>query len=217
MADRVAESPLLSRFPMTVIPNGLDVTEFAPGDTCGARDALGVPQDAKVVLFVAESTANRRKGFDLLAEALGGLRDADNLLLLSVGRHQPELNGRIPHRHLGSVEHYQLPLVYRAADLFVIPSLQDNLPNTVLESMACGTPVVGFAVGGIPDMVRQDATGLLARAADPDALRVAIDELLGDAPRRLDMGRRCRQVAVEEYSLERQARRYGELYQSLIP
>ena len=216
MTDQVRRSSLLSGYPVTEIPNGVDLTEFAPRDKCLVREVLGIPRGALVVLFIAEFTTNRRKGFSLLAQALMGLAGMDNLFLLSVGRHEPELSDCIPHLHLGSVDYRWLYQVYNAADVFVIPSLQDNLPNTVLESMACGTPVVGFAVGGIPDMVRQEVTGILAPAGDVAALQASIAALLRDGKLRTEMSRNCRQVAVEEYSVELQARRYSELYTSLV-
>jgi glycosyltransferase involved in cell wall biosynthesis len=216
MTDQVRQSSLLSGYPVTEIPNGVDLNEFAPRDKCLVREVLGIPQAARVVLFVADSTTNRRKGFSLLAQALNGLAGMENLFLLSVGRHEPELSDCVPHLHLGPVEYRWLYQVYNAADVFVIPSLQDNLPNTVLESMACGTPVVGFAVGGIPDMVRQDITGILAPASDVPALQAAVAALLMDGKRRAELSRNCRQVAVEEYSVELQARRYSELYASLV-
>lgn len=216
MTKQVRRSSLLSDCPVTQIPNGLDLTEFAPRDKCLVRDVLGIPREAKVVLFVAESTTNPRKGFSLLVQALNELASMDNLLLLSVGRHEPDLGGSIPHVHLGPIEYRWLYQAYNAADLFVMPSLQDNLPNTVLESMACGTPVVGFEVGGVPDMVRQDATGMLAPAGDVAGLKSAIASLLLNAPKRAEMSEMCRQVACAEYSLELQARRYGNLYESLV-
>ena len=216
MRDQVKQSPLLSRFPVTIIPNGIDLTDFSPRDKCSARDAIGVPHDANVLLFVADSAIERRKGLWLLAEALKCLGDVENLFLLSVGQGKPEVNGPIRHLHLGPVEYRRLSLVYSAADLFVIPSLEDNLPNTVLESMACGTPVIGFAVGGIPDMIRHERTGLLVPSLDVSGLRLAIAGLLSNAARRREMSIRSRQVALAEYSLELQARRYSDLYQTLV-
>lgn len=216
MTEQVRRSSLLSECPVTQIPNGLDLTEFAPRDKCVVRDVLGIPREAKIVLFVADSTTNPRKGFSLLVQALNGLVGVDNLLLLSVGRNEPDLGGSIPHVHLGPIEYRWLYQAYNAADLFVMPSLQDNLPNTVLESMACGTPVVGFAVGGVPDMVRHEITGMLAPPGNIDALRSAMAALLLDGPRRTEMSRNCRHTAVEEYSIELQARRYGDLYASLV-
>ena len=100
--------------------------------------------------------------------------------------------------------------------MFVIPSLQESFGQTVTESMACGTPVVGFDAGGIPDMVRPGVTGQLAPVGDAAALAVAIESVLSD-PARAAMGERCRQVAVDEYGLRLQATRYHDLYRTLIP
>lgn len=218
IADEVRRSALLSGVPVSRIPNGLDTTIFAPQDKADARAALGLPQDAKVVLFVAASVGNRRKGFALLAEALAGMADLPGLHLISLGRGAGAIDGRIPHRNLGSLSDDRLiAQVYNAADLFVIPSLQDNMPSTALESIACGTPVVGFDVGGVAEMVRPGLTGLLAPKADVAGLRAAMLALLGDKPRRQAMGERCRQIALSEYRQELQAERYIALYRSLVP
>src|SRR5262249_48537570 len=140
-----------------------------------------------------------------------------NLFLVSVGRGQPPVEVQIPHLPLGYVASERLlPLIYSAADIFVIPSLHDNLPQTVLEATACGTPVVGFAVGGVPDMVRPSVTGLVVPAQDVGALRAAIRALLQDPARRAEMAANCRRIAVEEYALEVQARRYVELYEEIL-
>jgi len=218
LAEEVKRSALLSKFCVDVIPNGIDVTEFAPRDRVAARDVLGIPQESKVVLFLADVLDNRRKGFDLLMQALPGCaKRVGDLLLMSVGRNAPPHNSSIPWLHLGFVaDDRLLSLMYSAADLFVISSLQDNLPNTVLEALACGIPVVGFDVGGISDMVRPGITGLLALPFDVDSLRSAIVELLEDGARRREMATNCRRIAVEEYSLELQAKRYSELYKSLL-
>lgn len=217
MTDQVKQSSLLNRFPITVIPNGLDLAQFAPRDKRLAREVLSVPPDACVLLFVADGATNRRKGFSLLADALKSLDMPEELYVLSVGHGQPTLDGGVRHLHLGPVDYRWLSLVYSAADVFVIPSLQDNLPNTVLEAMACGTPVVGFAVGGIPEMVRHGSTGLLVPPADVAALRRTINEMLLNRSRLEEMSHMARRVAVSEYSLDRQARRYNDLYQSLLP
>ena len=106
---------------------------------------------------------------------------------------------------------------YRAADVLAVPSLDDNLPNAVLESLACGTPVVGSAIGGIPDMVRPGSTGALAAAGDPADLAQQIVQLLEDPGMRETMSNRCRDVAVNDYAVDVQARRYAEVYRSLVP
>jgi glycosyltransferase involved in cell wall biosynthesis len=217
MASNLAQHPFLNRFPVTIIPNGLDTDIFVPRDRKAAREILRFPHDATIVLFVASNVHIRYKGFLPLIEALSGLKERSNLLLVSVGAtSQLKLGIPIPHMNLGPINDDRLlALTYNAADLFVIPSLQDNSPNTVLESMACGIPVVGFETGGVPDMVRHGVTGLLAPCNDVAALRAAIEDLIQKPSKREEMGVNSRRVALHEYSLAVQARRYSELYQSL--
>ena len=218
LAERVNASNILGGFPRSVIPYGLDVEDFAPRDRRAARDVLGIPQDAKVVLFVADVTDNMRKGFALLAEALIRCNDkVPNLFLVSLGHNKPAAHLQTPWLHVGPIYNDRfLSMVYSAADIFVVPSLQDNLPNTVLEAIACGTPVVGFAIGGVPDMIRDGVNGLLVSASDVTALHVAMSDLLNSVIRREDMRVNCRRIAVEEYSIELQARQYSELYKGII-
>jgi len=217
MAGIVKESPLLSRFPLTVIPYGLDTDVFMPRPKKAARLQLGLPQDASIILFVAASVRVRRKGLDLLARALSQPLRGDDVYLVSVGNGQPDLRIPVPHQHIGKINNDDLlSQVYSAADIFVCPSLQDNLPNTVLEAMACGTPVVAFDAGGIPDMVRPEVTGLLAPTGDAEALRAAIINLLRDPTRRAAMAAACRSTAVREYTLEVQAHRHTELYETAL-
>lgn len=216
LANEAKRSSLLQRLPITVIPFGLDTEDFSPRDQVLARGMLGIPQDARVVLFVAEPITRRIKGFALLAQALNGLDDLASLLLLSVGSGRPPVKVQIPHLHLGYIRNNRLrALVYSAADVFVVPSLQENFPLTALEALACGTPIVGFAVGGIPEIVRTGSTGQLVPAGDVAALGITIRDLLRDPARRAQMAAECRRTAVQEYALERQVRRYLELYQTV--
>jgi glycosyltransferase involved in cell wall biosynthesis len=217
LQNEVKRSSLLARFPCSVIPNALDTQVFAPRDQRVAREVLGVPLDAKVVLFIADGVHDPRKGFDLLAQALAGVRPQSKMFLLSLGPGYPPDLRNIPHVHVESIRDDRvLSYVYSAADVFVIPSLQENLPNTALESIACGTPVVGFAVGGIPDIVRPGLTGILAAPHDALDLRRAIIDLLANSGRHKEMAENCRRVAIEEYALEVQARRYLSVYQELL-
>jgi glycosyltransferase involved in cell wall biosynthesis len=218
MAKEVSGSPLLSRFPVKVIPNGCDTSVFYPRDRIQARAAFEIPQDALVLLFVADSVVrSERKGFELLSKVLSGLGGMAKLYLVSLGKGEPSLSVDIPHLHLGHISNDRLlSLVYSAADVYVIPSVQDNFPNTVLESLACGTPIVGFGVGGIPDMVRPGITGSLATPGDVDALRSEIVTLLEDSATREDMSSNCRRIALEEYTLEIQTKRYIELYREIL-
>ncbi len=216
LSQEVKKSSLLCKFKVTVIPNGIDTEQFSPRDKDCVRQVLGIPLKAKVILFVAQSVNNRRKGFDLLSRALKKNK-SNNLFLLSIGEGFPQLNSNIPHLHLGPVTIKQLlPAIYSAADIFVLPSLQDNLPNTVLESLACGTPVIGFDVGGIPDMVRPEITGLLVPVGDIDTLNKSITELLENTKMRDQMSKNCRRIAVKEYSLKIQANYYEKLYKLIL-
>jgi glycosyltransferase involved in cell wall biosynthesis len=219
LAAEARRSPLLSPFAVSVIPNGLDVEEtFVPREQAPIRDVLGIPRSARVVLFLAEATDSPRKGFSLLTEALqlcaGKVPD---LFLVSVGNNSPRADISVPWLHLGPVDNDRfLSLVYNAADVFSICSVQDNMPNTVLEAVACGVPVVGTDVGGIPDMVRPGITGFTVPLGDADALASAISRVLNDRALGKEMSAACRRVAVNEYSLDLQARRYVELYRELV-
>jgi len=215
LAREAGRSMLLNRFPITTIPNGLDTDAFAPRDKKAIRQALGISLSEKVVLFVAHDINDPRKGIKFFAAALEGLKKQRHMTLISIGKNCPEFEDQVKHIHLGNIESdLLLSLIYSAADVFVIPSLQDNLPNTVMESMACGTPVVGFHVGGIPDMVRNDITGLLVPSEDVSALQDAIISIFNDEEKLEKMSFNCRKIAAQEYTLEIQANRYADLYKN---
>jgi len=216
LAEEARRSPLLKGGTVEVIPNGVDSTTFRPRETEGLRTALDVPDHHRIVLFVAQFSENRRKGFRLLKDALSGL-SVENVTLMSIGGGTPTFESGIPHRHLGRLESdLLLSIFYSLADLFVIPSRQDNLPNTVLESLACGTPVVGFDTGGIPDMVRPNETGWLAETGNVRSLRNVLERALADDAERRRKSNRSRKVVQNEYTLEIQARAYRRLYNALL-
>ena len=220
IAEQARASSLFRDFPITVIPNGLDTDDFAPRDRNYSRDLWGIPRDARVVLFAAESLENRRKGFAELLQALKGLGGVEKPYLVSVGGLKTQLDVPVPHRNLGKINHDRLlSTAYSAADVFVIPSLQESFGQTVTESMACGTPVVAFASGGIVDMVRPGVTGWLAPTGDTAALGAAIRTALlelSDHGRARALSDNCRRIAVAEYTMEVQARAYLRLYETLV-
>lgn len=213
MADGVRAS-LLRRFPLSVIPPAVDTDVFAPRDRARVRAALGIPDGAFVALFIATSIANQRKGVHHVRQAFAAW-SGGGPLLLTVGRGEPgALSER--HRHLGAIEDdARLAELYSAADVLVVPSSQDNMPMTVLEAMACGTPVVGFAAGGLNDLVRPGETGTLVAAGDAGALRLALETLWRDPMRQSRMRLTSRRVALAELSLDAQASRHLALYQAL--
>lgn len=219
IAAEAKRSTLLGRFPVSVIPYGLDTDIFKPmPEARRLLDAFGLKPSMRIVLFVTDWMSSRRKGFELLDSALGALPKGPDTALVSLGRGDaPKLQSRLPHVHLGSLTaDRMIAAVYGMADLFVMPSVQDNLPNTVMEAMACGAPVVGFRVGGIPDMVRHGENGLLVPTGDVRALSEAIHTLLSDDERRICMGKAGRAIAEREYSCKLQGERYLDLYRSIL-
>jgi glycosyltransferase involved in cell wall biosynthesis len=216
LADAAKDSALLRKFPCTVIPYGLDLDVYKPVDRAACRQVLDIPVDARAVLFVADSNENQRKGFSLLLEALALITDIPGLVLLSIGGAARGMASNVPYIRLGQLQNDRfIAAAYSAADVMVIPSLQDNLPNTVLEAMACGTPAVGFDVGGIPDMIHPGETGFLAKPRDVPGLAAKIRKALSDEFRG-QLSKLCRDRAIAEYDQQIQARRYVELYQSML-
>ena len=218
IAGEAQRSSLFGRFPISVIPYGIDTDVFRPvPEARRLLEALELPPTARIVLFVSDWLGNPRKGFDLLDAALHA-RPLPNVALVSLGRGDPlRLQSTIPHVHLGGfTEDRMLAIAHSLADVFVIPSREDNLPNTVLEAMACGTPVVGFRTGGIPELVQDGVNGLLAAPGDVSGLAGAIEALLDDEPRRVAMGRAARDAAKHQYSRQLQGERYRRLYESIL-
>jgi glycosyltransferase involved in cell wall biosynthesis len=218
MAEQVNRSSLLGRFDCSVIPNGVDLEAFRAIPSTAARKALGLPSGRRVIAFVADSVSNSRKGFNLLLEALHSLRARHDLFLLILGNSQQNLPPMsLPYLTVGHIQATAfLRQIYSAADLFLISSLEDNQPNTVLEAMACGTPVVGFRAGGIPEMVEQGITGLLASQGNVTELAQAIDFLLDHEQERTEMSGRVRKRAEEVFSRDGQVRKYLDLYLRLV-
>jgi glycosyltransferase involved in cell wall biosynthesis len=217
LGEEVGRSSLMSRLGRSLIPYGLNLDVFQPRDRRFAREVLRVPLNARVILFVSHEIHMPRKGFRFLAEALAGMNAKEEVFLLSLGIGTPPELQRFPHAHIPLVsDDGLLSLIYSAADVFVAPSLADNLPNTILESIACGTPVVAFAAGGMPDAVRPRITGLLAKAGDPAELRAAILQLLGNDAQRAEISANCRRIALDEYGLGLQAKRYLTLYEEML-
>jgi len=207
--------------PVRYIPNGVDTDRFHPGspaDRLAARDTLGLPADACVVLLArrlvpkngprlfAESAAFLvRPDVWLLVAGDGSERGAVETILASHGMRERT-------RFLGSVDNDRMPEIYRAADISVLPSLEEATSIAGLESMASGLPLVGTEVGGIPHLVRHRETGLLVPPADPRALGRALAELVAAPEKRQVLGAAARRRAVEAFSWARIARETLEAY-----
>ncbi|MCD6262480.1 MAG: glycosyltransferase, partial [Deltaproteobacteria bacterium] len=216
-----SESKLFSRFPVNVIPNGLPTNIFKPYPKTKIRKAVNIPESAKIILFGADSVVNERKGFRYLLEALNKLPlkgKRDNIILAFFG-HLPEgtkIDSMYPMLNFGSItDENQLAMAYSAADVFVLPSLEDNLPNTVIEAMACGVSVVGFDIGGIPDMIEHKKTGYLVKPKDIYDLIEGIGWAMS-SERSFRLSEQCRAKVEKEYTLEVQAKAYSELYERIL-
>jgi len=213
MSDLVAASPLLSRFNVRYIPTGIDLEVFRPGPQDEARRRLLLPLDRRIVFFAAANINERRKGLHLLAEALRRLDDPPLLLVAGSGT----VARGIETRYLGTVmDEEVLADAYRAADVFAVPTLADVLTQTAPESIACGTPCIAFDRGGVTDVVRHMQTGYSARFGDIDSFAEGLRTLLGDDELLARLGRRCREVAEQEFSVDVQVQRYAGLYEELV-
>jgi glycosyltransferase involved in cell wall biosynthesis len=216
-----AQQSMLNRFPIHHIPYSIDTDAYQPLEPEQCRSLLGIPTNKKVLMFGAESLKNSRKGGDLLLKALSSLPTSikAETLLLTIGDGSEAIAdaaGMVT-LNLGYLNSDRLKsIAYSAADLFVFPTRADNLPLVLQESMACGTPIVSFKVGGVPDLVRPDVTGYLATPEDAKDLCSGIVQLLEDQNLRDRMSQQCRAIALEEYSLELQAQRYIELYHQVL-
>jgi glycosyltransferase involved in cell wall biosynthesis/2-polyprenyl-3-methyl-5-hydroxy-6-metoxy-1,4-benzoquinol methylase len=221
MASLVRESPLLGRFPIHVIPNGLDTEVFRPIPKTVAREVLGLKPDARVILFTGHSEEAPRKGASYFREAierlLGNLPFEVTLLVMGASGGGWLDQVGCATRCVGTVTNDLLmSAIYSAADVFVLPTLADNSPNGVLEAMACGTPAAAFNVGGVPELVHHMETGYLAAYKDAADLARGIQLLLVDEGLRERLGRRCREVVDGEHSIELQARRFEALYRDIL-
>lgn len=218
LRDVARSSKLFGRYDATCIPNSIETDVFKPMEKGAARAALGLPQDAKIILFMSHQVSLARKGFRELAQALALLPDTRDILLLAVGA-KNDIAIEAPVR-VAKVKYVSndamVAAIYCAADVTAVPSQQDNLPNTMLESMSCGTPVVGFSVGGIPDMVKEGETGFLAPGGSVPGLSAAILAAFSDTAFLRDCGVRSRALVERNHSLRAQATAYSALYQKLI-
>jgi glycosyltransferase involved in cell wall biosynthesis len=199
-----------------IIPYGLALGSYSPVDRAYARAQLGLKTSGPVMSFVAQSLTERRKGGMILAQALDTVKTRP-LTVLTAGHGELRIaSDDIDVHSMGYVDDQQLQmLAYNAADLAVHPAPVDNLPNVVMEAIACGTPCVGFAIGGVPDMVRLGTTGWLAEEVTPQALAAAVDGAIAEIRDGRDLRASCRAVAEREYDDRTQAARYVTLFDSL--
>ncbi|MBK7343097.1 MAG: glycosyltransferase [Saprospiraceae bacterium] len=208
------------------LPMGVDTDKYMPGDKASARAALGLPENGLVILFVAMNVQDERKGFRHLIAAFDQLsrtltsEQQQEVTLAVLGKFQQNELPAIPFRFQMLGYRNELTDIlhsYQSADLFILPSLEDNLPNTVLEAMSCGTPVIGFRSGGVPEMIDDGQTGLLVPSGDAEKLGEALQRfiLLPDDQRQT-WGVQARQAMLAKYSYPVVAKKHLDHYTRLL-
>lgn len=217
MVQQVKDCPGTSRFPVHHIPYGIDTDVFHQVDRNLLRAILGVKDDEMVIGCLADTLDDPRKGIAQLIEAVRCLPESLRIHVVTAGHGRPDF-GNTRHSHLGPLQTEALLRVfYSGLDIFVCPSLQDNLPNTVIESLCCGTPAVAFSVGGLPDMIAEPRTGCLAESTGSsqslkNAIIRQIDHCISHQEQRLN----CQEQSNREYALALQAKRYITLYSNIV-
>lgn len=223
LMEKVEQSMLADVAVQTrVIPNGVDLSIFRPADRDDARAALGLGEEARVVLVAANAIRhNIWKDYETARAAVGQTAERLNgqdVVLLVLGEDAPpERFGALDIQFLP----YQTDLAavarcYQAADVYLHAARADTFPNTVLEALACGTPVVATAVGGVPEQISDAQTGFLVRPGDARALADRLTQLLSGSELRHHMGVQAVDTARREFDFRRQAKTYLEWYQELV-
>lgn len=221
LAGCARQSMLMREWPVTVVPNAVDTSVWQPLNKSLARELLKLPNDAPLLLFGAVGGArDPRKGFELLRQALRHLQgQVKELQLIVFGQHAPREPDDLgfPIHYMGHLhDDLSLRVLYSAADAMVIPSRQDNLPNTGVEALACGTPVVAFNTCGLPDIVKHEKTGYLAEPFNSEDLASGIIWVLADAARHAQLCVNARHYATATFSYPVVAEQYLSVYQSAV-
>lgn len=219
MYERAKSSSIFKNSYVVRIANPIDSEIYNPYSREKKRSDLNFSDDTFVLLFGANSAAEKRKGFCVLLSALRFCNedpiwrryaDSGKIHFLFFGNPAEELKiMNVPYTDLGTInDEAILSEVYSAADVFVLPSLEDNLPNTMLESLACETPVIAFSIGGIVDVVKEGVTGYLSEVLRPEALASKILQSLKNSDQRKRMGKKGRELMISDYSPKTQAEKY---------
>lgn len=223
MADCARSSSLFKNKRVELIPLGLDTEKYKPINQQVARELLNLPQDKHIVLFGAiGGTSDRRKGFHLLLPALQLLsqtRWKEQIELVVFGASKPEqpIDLGFKSHYLGHLhDDISLALIYSAADVMLVPSIQEAFGQTASESLACGTPVVAFKATGLKDVIDHQQNGYLANPFEVEDLAKGIAWVLEDRERHQKLRFHAREKSLREFTLEIQASSYLSLYEEIL-
>jgi glycosyltransferase involved in cell wall biosynthesis len=221
LAKCAQASSLFQGYRVEVIANGLDTQVYKPIDRASAREILNLPQDKKIILFGAgSSSSDPRKGFNFLLMALEKLAQQDGndrleLAIFGDSSSHSEFPAKLKVHHLGQLnDDLSLAISYSAADIFVAPSIQDNLPNTVMEALACGTPCVAFNLGGMPDMIQHQSNGYLSKTFEVEDLVKGIEWVLAEQHHPL-LSANARETVLRKFNFINQAKQFSYLYERI--
>ena len=223
LSDCARESSLFKNLPIKTIPYGLDTASFKPINQQEARKALNLPLDKQLVLFGAvKATSDPRKGFQLLCPALeklhySGWQDKLEIAVFGASAEDATTQFSLKANYLGFFyDDLSLAMLYSAADVMVVPSLQEAFGQTASEALACGTPVVAFDQTGVAEIVDHKETGYLATPFEVNDLAAGIAWVLEDPERYILLKEKARTKAISTFSYQAQANRYIDLFHSIL-
>ena len=212
IAELASKSRLTKGHRVVNIPNVVPHSTFHPMSKTEARTLFGLPADKKLLLFSCQKVSDERKGMSYMLEALQLLKD-ENIALVVAGS-EANITTNLPIHAVGYIaDEERMAALYAAVDVFVTPSLQENLPNTIAEAMSCGTPCVGFHIGGIPEMIHHKVDGYVARYRDANDLAEGIRHVLSHP----ELGEAAARYAHDTYNAHRIAQLYIEEYKAPLP
>ena len=217
LKGKAQKSLLLQGKPIIAIPNPIDMSKFYPQDKKSSREYFRLPPNKELLLFGALNVTDERKGVSYLLKALNALKSSRNIGLVIFGNIKSQIEELVPVPifAVGYLsDEKEIACLYNAVDAFVSSSLDENLPNTLMESLACGTPCVGFRTGGIPEMIEHKKNGYVAEYGSAEDLARGIQWVL-DYPDKEALSRACVEKVEKEYAEEVVARKYLECYQYL--
>jgi len=218
--ESAKKSPFIANDRIFKIYNGIDLRIFRESCKIEAREKLGIHKKYTAILFISEKAyPNPRKGTDILEAALRIIGCRKDICLIVVGHHSERWIAKVPIKvySLGSITSVSdIIKIYSSADIVCVPSSDENLPNTIIESCAFGRPVVSMNTGGIKDGVHDLKTGILCKHKDPNEFAARLVSLIDDPLARVKMGSAARQLAEEKFDSKREADRFSQLYEEIL-
>jgi len=221
LAGVAKQSSLIKDLRVQAIPNPIDINVFSPKDRVSERVKRGIDSSAKIILFGAANINDKRKGISYLVDALNILKNnypkRGNIEMVIFGKNKhfdvTQLPFKVHELNLITSQE-ELAEIYSLADVFVTPSLEDNLPNTIMEALSCGTPVVAFNTGGIPEMINHRQNGYLAEFKSATDMAKGLHEILNLADA-TEFSDNARQKVLDNYTNQIVAQQYINLYKSV--